>query len=346
MNKPEKSANPVMVEVIRGTTVESRHRGCAIAMNSRGETLAAWGKTGAEIYPRSAIKMLQALVLVESGAADNFDLSNAELALATASHNGAVEHVNRVIKWLERIGLDIGALECGAQEPMGKSAADDLIKQSVIATAVHNNCSGKHAGFLTTALHMGAPLKGYVKADHPVQQRVRSVIEEMCGVKLASDNGGIDGCNIPAFLLPLDAFARGLAAMLSDNLSASRKQATKRILEAMAEFPELVAGRGRFDTRLMQATNGAVISKTGAEGVQVALVPADGVAIVIKCDDGAKRAAEVAMAGALQNLGLLSKAAVAELADVIRVPLFNRAQNKVGEVRASDDFIQSFRLKT
>ncbi|MCB2103059.1 MAG: asparaginase, partial [Rhodobacterales bacterium] len=197
------AANPVVVEVLRGGHVESRHRGAAIAVRADGHVALSWGDVDRPVFPRSAIKPLQALPLIETGAADAFGLDEAEIALACASHNGEPLHTDRVAAWLARLGLSEADLECGAHWPKHEPAAHDLARAGAAPSALHNNCSGKHAGFLTTAVHRGEPTAGYVHRHHPVQQRVMGVMEQMCGLDLSAAPCGIDGCSIPTFALPL-----------------------------------------------------------------------------------------------------------------------------------------------
>ncbi|MHA1598651.1 MAG: asparaginase, partial [Alphaproteobacteria bacterium] len=248
-------SNPVLVEVTRGNTVESRHRGAVCIMDAGGSVIAALGDVETPVYPRSAVKPLQALALIESGV----DISPEELALVCASHNGEPQHVEKVLQWLDRLGLGVDDLECGPSIMM-----EGLVDKP---TRAHNNCSGKHTGFLATALHLGEPTTQYIAATHPVQQRLRRTLGEMCDVDLTdalpgSKGYGIDGCGIPVLAMPLQATALGMARMTAPSAAAAQ-----RIISAMTTHPFLVGGSGRFDTRLMQATNGQVVVKTGAEGV-------------------------------------------------------------------------------
>jgi len=208
---PDDPANPVLVEVTRGPMVESRHRGTVAVVDDSGTVQAHWGDVNAAVYPRSATKPLQAIGLIESGAADAFALSDSEVALACASHGGEPRHVETVLAWLERLGLTAHDLECGAQWPMNADATHALARDGAVPGAEHNNCSGKHAGFLTLARHMGKPTKGYVKPHHAVQQYVMGTLESMCEVDLSEAPCGIDGCSVPTWALPVGNLALGMA---------------------------------------------------------------------------------------------------------------------------------------
>ncbi len=259
--------------------------------------------------PRSAIKSIQALALVETGAADHFEVSDAELAIACASHSSEPEHLAVVEGWLARLKLSPADLECGPMGSIEETVNAELIRSGAELTRVHNNCSGKHAGFLATALHMGEPTQGYIGPDHPVQRRVLGILEEMGGVDLSDAPRGRDGCGIPVIAMPLEAMARGFARMAAPaGLPPQRAAAARRITAAIEAQPMMIAGRRRFDTIVIKATTngpkGPALVKTGAEGVYGAILTGLGVGIALKIDDGARRASEVVMAAVLKNLGV------------------------------------------
>lgn len=299
-------ANPVLVEVLRGTLVESRHRGAVAIADAGGSLHAAIGEISAPVYARSAIKPLQALPLVESGAAERFGLGDVEIALACASHEGEAAHVRAVAGWLERIGLAVDDLECGAHAPYHPASAEALLREGRSFSALHNNCSGKHAGFLTTAVHLAEPTAGYARADHPVQQRVGAVLAAMCDRELGHAPRGIDGCGIPVIGIDLAGLATGMARLADPGgLPPARRDAARRIVRAMAAQPHYVAGSDRLCSALIASTDGAVVAKVGAEGVFTAAIPARGLGIALKIDDGAGRAAECAVVAVLEALGVL-----------------------------------------
>jgi L-asparaginase II len=301
--------NPVLVEAFRGDAAESFHRGRVAVIDADRGVVAALGDIDARIFPRSAVKLLQALPLIESGAAERFQLSNAELSLACASHNGEPAHANTALSMLRKAGLDESALECGAHWPYFESASRELAVSGHTPTALHNNCSGKHAGFvcLGCTLTLGDAagwLSGYVKHDHPVMREVGAAIEAATGSRLADAPMGIDGCSIPTYALPLRnlalAFARAGTGL---GLSPGRAQAAKRLREAVAAEPFMTAGTGRFDTRVMQQLGARVFCKVGAEGVYCAALPELGLGVALKMDDGNNaRACEVAMAAVIEAL--------------------------------------------
>jgi L-asparaginase II len=293
-------ANPVLVEVTRGTVVESRHRGAIAVVDSRGRRRAAWGDADAVVFPRSAVKPLQALPLVESGAAARFDVSDRELALACASHGGEPEHVDIARAWLARLGLAEEDLICGAQPPLTTAAAEALVRAGRQPSRLHNNCSGKHLGFLTLAMHLGAPAAGYGDPDHPAQRRVHDVLAEMGDTDLSSAPVAGDGCGVPVLGMPLAAIALAFAR-LADTLALPRQraEAARKVISAMVAHPYLVGGSDRFDTLMLEGGGGAILVKGGAEGVCAVAILERGLGIAIKIDDGAKRAAETVMAALL-----------------------------------------------
>jgi L-asparaginase II len=295
--------NPILVEVTRGTLVESCHRGAVAIADADGRLLLGLGDIGRPVYPRSAVKAFQAIPLIESGAADAFGLGHAELAIACASHSGGKSHVSAARALLAKAGLDESQLTCGAHWPIGERASRELMRAGKSPTPIHNNCSGKHAGMLATAVHLGLDLRGYEQPEHPVQEAIRRVISEICGVTLQKDAIGIDGCSVPTFALPLAAMATGFARLASGRgLERGRAKAAQRLMAACFAAPDLVAGEGRFDTIVMRGLRDAAFAKGGAEGVHCAALPALGIGIAVKVDDGTKRGAETVLAVLLAKL--------------------------------------------
>ena len=285
--------NPVVVEVLRGGRVESYHRGSGAVCDADGAIVFAFGDVARPVFPRSAIKPIQALPLVEGGAADA--VLDRELALACASHSGEPEHVATAAAMLARAGLDASALACGAHWPLSAEAARALARSGGEPGALHNNCSGKHAGFVCLACAQGWRVEGYETSAHGVQKQVKAALEDVCREKLGEP--AIDGCSIPAYALPLASLARGFARLATGRgLAPARAAAARRLLGAMAAQPFHVAGTGRFDTQAMTLLQGRAVTKTGAEGVYCAALPEQGLGIALKIDDGATRAAEVAVA--------------------------------------------------
>ena len=237
--------------------------------------------------------------------------------------------------WLKRIGLSPEYLECGGHDPLDRDAAKALARAGEASTPVHNNCSGKHTGFLCTALHMSEPPKGYSKLGHPVQDRLFAILSEMSGADLSQAPRGTDGCGIPVVGIPLIAMALALARMADPkDLDPGRAGAARRVFRAMTAHPRLVAGPGRFDTLAMEeglkSPGGAFAVKSGAEGMYAGILPGLGLGIALKIDDGAKQAAEIAMAAVLKLLGVLDPNS--------ETPVLNAAGDGVGVVRMAEDW--------
>lgn len=330
-------AEPVpMVDVWRGGMVESRHRGHAAICDASGQLVAAWGDPQAVILPRSSCKMVQALPLVESGAADAAALGSEELALACASHEGAPLHVTRVARWLDRLGLSEADLRCGPQPSRDRAERTRMLCAGEAPCQLYNNCSGKHAGFLTLARHLGGG-PDYTDPGHPVQEAVRAAFEDVTGVE--SPTAVIDGCSAPNFATTLCGLARAMAvfAVARDDAADARTRAAARLTQAMRAHPELVAGEGRACTELMRATGGRAVAKTGAEGVFTAILPEQGLGVALKIEDGATRAAEAAIAGLLVRLGVLDGTDPAARRR-LHGPISNRRGIRTGEIRLAAGF--------
>lgn len=295
-------ASEAMVELWRGELLESVHRVRAVVVDGAGAVVEAWGDPGGVIYPRSSSKMVQALPLVESGAAEG--LSSERLALACASHGGAPMHTERVAAWLAEMGLSDDDLRCGAHVPSDRPTAEAMARAGEKPCQVHNNCSGKHAGFLMLARHLGAGPE-YVEVDHPVQVAAKAAFEEVTGE--VSAGWGVDGCSAPNFACSLEGLARAMGAYAAaGGQSGTRAAAQARLVAAMMAHPELVAGEGRACTELMRACAGRAALKTGAEGVYVGILPgARPLGFALKVEDGATRAAEAVTAALLVRLGAL-----------------------------------------
>lgn len=293
-------ANPVLVEVTRGNLVESRHRGMVVVVDGDGKVVFSQGDIDGGVFPRSACKAMQALPLIESGAADAHAFGNQELALACSSHNGEAAHARLAGSMLAAAGVDESVLECGAHWSFEQPVLIGQARLLDRPTALHNNCSGKHAGFVCAACHTGKDLKGYVRYEHPVQAEIRGIMESLTGAALAVDNCGVDGCSIPTYAVPMKGLAHGFAKMATGvGLGAERAKASRRLMEACMAEPFFVAGAGRACTRLMETAPGRIFAKTGAEGVFCATIPDKGLAIALKCEDGTTRAAESMVAATL-----------------------------------------------
>ena len=325
-----------MIELWRGGRLESQHLGHAVICDVNGAIVEAWGDPTAEIFPRSSCKMMQALPLLESGAAAAAGLSDEQVALACASHNGAHIHTDRVTRWLADLGLSDADLRCGPQMPDDRAAKKELICSDTAPCQIHNNCSGKHAGFLTLTRHLKAGPE-YIDVDHPVQRAVKAAFEEVTGE--VSPGYGIDGCSAPNFATSVHGLARGMARFAAATGDGdARDRAMARLTRAMVTYPELVAGEGRACTALMRAMDGKVAIKTGAEGVFVAILPAQKLGIALKIVDGATRASEGAIAALLVRLGVLDPAHPATR-DRLNTVQFSRRGIETGILRTAPGFV-------
>ncbi|HEX5280889.1 MAG TPA: asparaginase [Micropepsaceae bacterium] len=322
--------NPVLVEVTRGHRVESVHRGAIAVCDADGGVRLFIGDVDCPTYPRSSLKPVQALPLIESGAAARYVLGSEEIALACASHSGEPQHTTRVAAWQAKIGCSVADLACGAHRPMHEATANEMVARGEKWTPLHNNCSGKHTGFMTVARALGAPVAGYEQPDHPVQRLVERTFSEMSGVPGPLPYG-IDGCTVPNFAVPLRALALAMARIADPtNLAPERAEACRSIFSAMTTHPELVAGTARACTRLMRQSP-AIAVKTGAEGVFVAILPSLGLGAALKVDDGAGRAAETAIAALLIALGSVPDEGAAK--DLAHASVLDTRGRSVGERR-------------
>lgn len=321
-----------MIELWRGGRRESLHRGHAVICDRKG-VIEAWGRPSQIIFPRSSCKMMQALPLVESGAADAARLTERQLALACASHSGARMHVEAVEDWLTALGMGEADLLCGSHMPRDKDENRRLTCSGESPCQLHNNCSGKHAGFLTLNRHLGGG-PDYVAADHPVQRAVKSAFEEVTGE--VSPGYGIDGCSAPNWACSLEGLGLAMAAFASPG-GDRRGQAMRRLVDAMRAYPEMVAGEGRACTLLMRAMGGRVAAKTGAEAVFVAILPNEGLGVALKITDGGTRAAEAAITAILVHLGVLGRSDPV-VSRLLTGPIRNWRGIVTGELRVSAGF--------
>ncbi|MCP5036128.1 MAG: asparaginase [Rhodobacteraceae bacterium] len=327
----------VLAEIWRGDFLESQHLGHAVVVDGAGQVVESWGNPEKIILPRSSCKIIQAMPLLESGAADKAGLRDDQLALACASHNGAAIHTERVESWLADLGLSEDALRCGPQMPNDPEAKKALTCSDTSPGQRHNNCSGKHAGFLTLNAHLGGGAE-YIDPDHPVQKIVRAAFEDMTGM----DSPGfvIDGCSAPNFATSLQGLARAMAFVANAGTGGNaREKAAVRLREAMATYPELVAGEGRACTELMRAMEGRVMIKTGAEAVFVAMLPGLGLGVAVKIDDGSHRGSEATIAAILVRLGVLDANHPATR-KFLGTPITNWRGIHCGEIRASAGLIE------
>ncbi|MBK8210429.1 MAG: asparaginase [Rhodospirillales bacterium] len=328
------AANPVLIEVMRGGAVESRHRGAVAIVDSTGRRTISWGDTKTAVFPRSAVKPLQALPMVESGAAEALAVSPGELALACASHSGEEMHVKGVEIWLARLGLSADDLVCGPHPPLGEAAAADLLRTGTAPSRLHNNCSGKHAGFLTLARHIGVSTVGYANSAHPVQLQVLATLAELADFDVERASIATDGCGVPVVAVPLQGLARAFARFAAPDCPPdARAAAACRVSGSMTKHPSMIGGAGRFDTLVVEAAGGTLLVKSGAEGVACAALLDQGVGIAVKIDDGGKRAVETAMAALLLRFASPDSRLRQTLEAWVPMPIRDTRGESVGAVR-------------
>ncbi|HUK91892.1 MAG TPA: asparaginase [Blastocatellia bacterium] len=347
-----------LVEIRRGAIVEARHRGAIVAVEPGGRIVASLGDPSTIICTRSSIKPIQAIPVIVSGAADRFDITSQEMAVICASHSGELRHTETVLGLLAKIGLSESDLQCGAHRPFSEEAASQLDRDGRAFSVVHNNCSGKHAGMLATAAHLGAPIEDYLSPEHPVQRGIVSTLAKMTGSQKTFVTA-MDGCSAPTFAMPLVelaiafsrlvnpwSFAKPEADPVSPAMTALRSDeavAIKWIVAAMTSNPDMVGGsRGRLDTDLIRVARGKLISKVGAEAVHaIGVLPCEqfprGLGMAIKIEDGAQRAAPPVVIEALAQLGVLDQSEQDQLANYHRPVVKNHKKIKVGEICAVFD---------
>lgn len=330
-----------LVNVTRGNLVESSHKGHVAVVDSKGQLLYFAGNPNAKVFARSSMKPIQAIPVVETGAADHYEFSDADLSLCCASHNGENMHTDRVLSILARSGMEDTCLKCGTHIPRWQDTYKQLILEGKDVTPLYNNCSGKHTGMLATAKHMNEPIENYYDLDHPVQQRILAAVSEMTEYPKEEIEIGIDGCGVPVHGVPLERLAYGYAKMAKpDELSEKRRNAIKRITKAMVNAPEMVGGTERFCTDFMRVGQGRFIGKAGAEGVYCIGDLETGMGIAIKIEDGNGRGVYPAAVEVLRQLNFLTDQQIEELMGHFRPKLRNARNEVIGEL-AADFKLQS-----
>jgi len=327
--------NPVLIKALRGNSVESIHRGSFVVVNARGEEKLSAGDIENPVFPRSGVKPIQALALIETGAAKRFGLGHANLALACGSHNGETTHTEIIENWLKKVQCGVDDLVCGPSLPWTQEGKKLLFENGKTGTSLHDNCSGKHTAFLSIAKHLGYPTLGYNRLDHPVQKLVIQILEEMTGLELFKAPMGIDGCGIPTIAIPLSKLALAMARLGDPHDQCKERQAScSRIRRAIAAEPYLFGGKNRFCTRVIDALGESALVKTGAEGIYCATLTKIGLGVAIKIDDGGRRGAEAVMMRLLIKLGVLTENAKGRLLNLLEPPIFSRSGEVVGLICA------------
>ena len=330
----------LLVEVTRHGTVESRHFGSAVVCDARGNVVESWGDIESLVFPRSALKPMLAIQLVESGASAHYALNDAELSLACSSHQGEQMHQDLVASWLNRLGLTEAHLACGPVLPEDTESAHKLLASGQQGCRIHHNCSGKHAGFLTTALHLDLSLDDYHHIEHSLQQLSLDTLSDLADIDLKQYPIGIDGCGLPAPTMPLLRLGHATARFANPvDLSDYRAQAIYRLHEAITNEPLYIAGHGSVVSELNEVTKGAVLAKTGAEGVATAALPGRGLGIALKITDGSSRARSVALLAILDHLGALSDEEKHQLQAHISPVILNSTGIVVGEIRPAASWL-------
>lgn len=327
------------IQVFRGEFVESTHDIHIAVVNNQGELLYSYGDPHRLTFPRSSMKPFQTIPLIETGAAEAFNYSPAEISLSCASHSGEIFHRETVFNIMGRIGLAEEALQCGTHIPRDMESYKQLIREGKELTPVFSNCSGKHSGMLATTVHMKEDTATYREVEHPHQQRILQAIEEVCNFPKEEIQLSVDGCGVPVHRLPLYNTALGFArlAQPGETVPEERANTLQKIRNAMMEHPEMVGGTDRFDTDLMAAFTGNIVAKAGAEAVQCLGIVDKGIGIAIKIEDGTPRATSVATMEVLRQLGIGDETIFEKLEQYVHAPVFNARQDKIGVVKA--DFV-------
>ncbi len=330
----------LFVEVTRNGTVESRHFGAAVVCDFKGNVVESWGDIESLVFPRSALKPILAIHLVESGASDNYSLNDSELSLACSSHQGEKIHQDLVLSWLNRLGLTEDHLACGAVLPEHTESAHQVLASGEQGCRIHHNCSGKHTGFLTTALHLNLPLDSYHLLDHPLQQLSLDTLSDLADIDIRQYPMGVDGCGLPAPTMPLRQLGHATARFANPaDLSENRAQAIYRLHEAIANEPLYIAGHGNVVSELNDVTKGSVLAKTGAEGVVTAALPERSLGIALKIADGSNRARSVALLSILDHLEALSDEEKHKLQAHFSPTRVNSRNLAVGKIRPTESWL-------
>jgi L-asparaginase II len=323
-----------LVHFTRGSIVESTHYGSIAVADPSGRLVAAAGDPERVTIMRSSAKPFQAMAVLETGVAERFGLTPAEIALFASSHSGEPRHTDAVADLLRRAGLTPAALQTGLHPPVHVPTRMALERAGTAPSPLHHNCSGKHCGMLCACVLQGWDLRTYVRPDHPLQRRVLALVADVSGVPARDIQIGIDGCGVPSFGVPLVAFATAFARLAASQVPAAHSESAVRVRAAMLAHPEMVAGEGRFDTDLMQIAGGRILAKAGAEGCYGVALAEQGLGLALKIEDGGARAAPAAVAAALRRLDALSDDEIDRLGEHARPIVHNYRGEIVGEARA------------
>lgn len=341
----ESGSNPILVEVFRGTVLESFHRGVVCVVDSVGRILYSKGDVSQLCYPRSALKFFQQIPIVESGGFAHFGFTEAELSVMCGSHNGEPDHVEAVRSILNKIGLSETDLQCGPQYPSDKQTANALMLRGEKAQAIHNNCSGKHAGLLALSVFWNQPNKDYLNPKSKVQQAVKQVCAEMYEYPESKMSTALDGCSAPIFSMPVYNQAVAYKNLVNKNLDSNRKNACKQILTAVAANPFMLAGTKRYCTELMQVFGDKLIGKTGAEGVFNLAIIEEEIGVAIKIDDGKMQPQYFVAQQFLNKSGFFKPEKLAKLSSYIEAPVLNFNKLQTGVIRVVSDLFDGLDVR-
>ena len=317
-----------MVEITRNNIVESAHQGAAVLINSSGEILKEWGNSDILIYPRSALKPIQSLNLYKEGVAEALNMSDELLALTTASHHAETFHQEMISNWLKKMNLNENNLSCGTAWPWNINDQFQAHSKYKEKRKIFHNCSGKHCGHLAVSKHKNLPIENYQKKDHPIQKDLIKLIEDLSQYKIK--NIGVDGCTLPNPLIPLKKFAFAVSQLADYDKLNEHSAIAKRIFNSCIKFPEITGGTNSINCILTKLSKGKIFFKNGAEGIFVAIIPEQKSALAVKITDGAARAAEVAIAGLISELKIISEK---EIEIFKKRPVTNSANQIVGYMK-------------
>ncbi len=321
----------ILVKTYRGPLEDLFHTGHIAVVDSQGKLLYSCGDPDRVCYARSSAKPIQALCVLESGAAEKFGLDDQDIALFCASHNGEPMHVEAVRRALAKAGLDEGYLQCGVHYPLYEPEADRMKAEGIEPRQIHCNCSGKHTGMLVTAAALGEELDSYYKPEHPVQRRIRAMVGQVCQYAPEKIILGTDGCGVPVHALPLRAFAHGIARMADPAcLGGKLGEEAARITAAMAQYPEIMSGTGRIDAQLMRKYPDRLFCKSGADGYYIVGDKQEGIGVAVKIDSGVGQARNAVVTEVLRQLGIISEQDLEEFAAVHTPTARNHKNEDVG----------------
>lgn len=326
---------PLRVDVMRGNVVESTHDVMVAVADSNGRVVNSWGNHTFLTFPRSAIKFLQAIPFVESGALEKFGLDDRHIALACASHKGEDIHLEVLKEWIAKLGLKEDALVCGPHWPTHEASFQQTIKSGTKISRLHNNCSGKHLGILSTCLALGESVQGYQNYEHNAQKRLRAIMTESSLLDHGKVSHGVDGCSIFTYAIPLQNVAVAASYFLRGKLPEKRTTTLKKIIGAVTKHPMLVSGHDDFGSAVMEETHGRCLVKHGAEGVLCCILLDKGIAFAVKAADGASRAAQVAAAAVLLHYGGLTETEYKKLGLHCQPPIKDWNGTVVGGIKVA-----------